>query len=197
MFHFLIEKAKQKVEFCAYLLTSVFLYGIIIEESIDHCDILSEGASTQMKHIVKALVCIMLASVLLFAVVACSDTEKSGTDFPNTQSGFEFELSEAVLDISQSFKLKKESAGYIPGAEVNISVSGNDVLSYFDGVVTFVWDYEFLNDDGEYEAASYKTAVELDATGKGSLKEKIDFDEHRSVRNIELSLSFKGFAVKK
>ena len=150
-----------------------------------------------MKHIVKALVSVMLASVLLFAVTSCSDTEKKGTDFPNTQSGFEFELSEAVLDISQSFKLKKESAGYIPGADVNISINGKDELSYFDGVVTFQWDYEFLNDDGDYVDKTCKFSVELDATGKGSLKEKPEFDEHRSVRNIELSLSFKGFAIKK
>lgn len=149
-----------------------------------------------MKNTVKALICMALATILLFAFTACSESEKKATDFPNTQSGFKFELSEAVLDISQSFDLKKEKGGYIPGADVKITISGNDALSYFNSSVTFTWDYEFLNEDEVFKKETYSTTVELDATGSGSLKEKVDFS-HRSIRNIELSLSFKGSAVKK
>ena len=150
-----------------------------------------------MKHLSKALVFVMLASVLLFAFSACSDSKKEPTsNFPNTQSGFKFELSEAVLDISQTFKLKEEKNGYIPGAEVNITINGNSELSYYEGSVTFTWNYDILNEEGTFEQESYETTVELDAVGSGSLKEKVEF-EHRSVKNVQLSLEFEGYAIKK
>ena len=150
-----------------------------------------------MKHLTKALALLMLATVILFAVSACASSEKKTSDFPNTQSGFKFTLSEAVLDISQSFKLKEEKDGYIPGAEIKVTVEGNDELSYFEGEITFTWTYEFMNETGDYELDSYEAVVELDATGAGTFKDKIDFEEHRNVKNIQLFLEFEGYASKK
>ena len=151
-----------------------------------------------MKHLAKVLLCIMLATTLLFAISACSDDEESSSRFPNTQSGFKFnELSEAVLDISQSFELKDEKNGYIPGAEVEVSVEGYSELSYYDAKVIFTWNYEFLNDNGEYEASDYEVEVELDPMGMGSLDKKVEFTEHRSIRKVELALTFEGYAIKK
>lgn len=153
-----------------------------------------------MKHIAKVLIALLLTATLLFAVSACSDGKKEEeARFPNTQSGFRFEeLSEAILEISQDFTLKEENKdGYIPGADLEATVAGYPELSYYDAIVTLTWEYEFLNDDGEYEEAIYETEIELDAKGSGELKEKIEFDEHRSVRNLALSLSFEGYAIKK
>ena len=150
-----------------------------------------------MKHLTKALVFVMLAAVLLFAVSACSESEKEPTsDFPNTQRGFKFELSEAVLDISQSFKLHKADGGKIPGATVDVTVEGHPELSYFNAFVTFTWEYEYMNEDGDFETDSCTAKVELDATGSGTLEDEVEFS-YRSVQNVQLSLAFEGFAAKK
>ena len=142
-----------------------------------------------------SLLSVMMILVLCFSMASCSI---GGTPtFENTPSGFQFQLSEAVMDIEQRFLLDKEVDGFVPGASIKVSVSGFQSLSYFNASVTLVWHYEYLNNDGDYVEGSTSVTVDLDATGSGTLDEKVEFDGHRNVKDVELDLLFKGKAVKK
>ena len=147
---------------------------------------------------VKSFAAMLLAVLLVGAclmVTSCAKSEE--VRFPNTPSGFEFGLSEAVLSIEQEFTPGKAKKGYVENATAKVEIVGLDELSYFDGKVTFTWSYQFLNDAGVYENASYSAIVELDLAGDGKISEKIPLTGHRNVTNITLDMKFEGFAIKK
>jgi uncharacterized lipoprotein YehR (DUF1307 family) len=149
-----------------------------------------------MKKNVIRLLCVALAVITVGALFACSDDKAK--EIEALSSGTELELDEDILEIEESFKLKSEKDGYIPGANIKITVSGYPkLLSYFDGKVIFIWKYEYLNDSGKYVPATEKVTVDLDASGKGSYKETVEFKGARSVKDIELTIEYKGFAVRK
>lgn len=141
-----------------------------------------------------SLLSIVLLLVLCFSMTSCSI---GAPTFENTPSGFQFQLSEAVMDIEQRFLLDKEVDGFVPGAAIKVSISGFSTLSYFNASVTLIWHYEYLDNDGDYVEGSTSVTVDLDATGSGSLDEVVEFDGHRNIKDVELDLVFKGFAVKK
>lgn len=108
------------------------------------------------------------------------------------------EINDEILKIEESFKLKSEKNGYIPGATIKIAVNGYpEYLSYFEGKVTFIWKYDYLNDKGDYVPDEYKVSIDLDASGKGSYKGTLEFDNARSIKDIELTVKYDGFAIKK
>ena len=141
-----------------------------------------------------SLLSIVLLLVLCFSMTSCSI---GAPTFENTPSGFQFQLSEAVMDIEQRFLLDKEVDGFVPGAAIKVSISGFSTLSYFNASVTLIWHYEYLDNDGDYVEGSTSVTVDLDATGSGSLDEVVEFDGRRNIKDVELDLVFKGFAVKK
>jgi hypothetical protein len=144
---------------------------------------------------IKSFICIlMITAIALCNFSACSKNLR----FPNTPSGFEFALNESVLSIEQKLTLDKEDDGYIPGMTAKAKISGLTELSYYDAAVTLTWTYEYLSDNNKnYEEGSFHITVPLDASGCGSYEEKLVFDNYRSVKNISLSLSFEGSAIKK
>ena len=141
-----------------------------------------------------SLLSVMMILVLCFSMASCSI---GAPTFENTPSGFQFQLSEAVMDIEQRFLLDKEVDGFVPGAAIKVSVSGFHTLSYFNASVTLTWEYEYLDNDGNYVDGSTSVTVDLDATGSGSLDEVVEFHGRRNIKDIELDLKFHGFAVKK
>ena len=91
----------------------------------------------------------------------------------------------------------KAKDGLIPGADIQIKISGYDELTYYDAAVIFTWEYEYLGDTPEYVKNKYSKTVKLDNMGCGEFKDKIDFANYRAIKNIELTVSFVGDAVKK
>ncbi len=149
-----------------------------------------------MKKYVIRILCITLAIITAAALSACAnDSSKKLEEIP---SGEELELNEETLKIEENFKLKSEKDGYVPGADIKIEISGYPKqLSYFEGKVTFIWEYEYLNDKGKYIPAKHTVTVDLDAAGKGSYKETVEFNGARSIKDLELTIEYDGFAVKK
>ena len=149
-----------------------------------------------MKKNIIRILCVILATVTVGALFACSnDSSKKLEDIP---SGEKLELSEETLKIEESFSLKKEKNGYVPGADIKIEISGYPKqLSYFDGKITFIWEYDYLNDKGNYIPAKHEVVVELDAAGNGEYKETLEFSGARSIKDVELTIEYEGFAVKK
>lgn len=148
-----------------------------------------------MKKIISLVMCAITAALLILSMASCS--QPTSQRFPHTQSGFKFEISEAVLSIQPDFTFGKEKDGYVPSADIEVEISGYEELSYFDGQVTLVWRFEYLTEDGKYEDADYTVTIGLDADGTGSHEESITFDGCRSVKNLTLELEFDGYAVKK
>ena len=139
----------------------------------------------------------LIVSILMLAtcVVGCGDKTPS---FVNTiSSGEKVALCEDALSVSADFKPKKAKDGLIPGADIQIKISGYDELTYYDAAVIFTWEYEYLGDTPEYVKAQYTQTVKLDNMGCGEFKDKIDFANYRAIKNIELTVSFVGDAVKK
>ena len=143
-----------------------------------------------------ALFCAMLIVIASLSFVACSENSKS--DFDYTESGYRFEMNEAILKISADLNVADPKDGYVKTAKTNISIQGvSKQLSYFDGSVKFTWNYEYLNDAGEYIPATYTVTVAIDADGKGTHKETVEFSGARSIRDLELTVEYSGYAVRK
>ena len=142
------------------------------------------------------IICLILSiSMLASFMIGCEDKVPS---FVNTiSSGEKVALCEDALSISADFKPMKAKDGLIPGANVQIKVSGYDALTYYEAAVTFTWEYEYLGDTPEYVTAQYSQTVQLDNMGFGEFKDKIDFTNYRSIKNIELTVTFEGDIVKK
>ncbi len=149
-----------------------------------------------MKKNIIRIICAILSIITVSAFFACSnDSSKKLEEIP---SGEELKIGEDTLKVEESFKLKAEKDGYVPGADIKIDISGYPKqLSYFEGQVTFVWEYEYLNDKGKYIPATKTVIVDLDAAGKGTHKETIEFSGARSIKDIELTIEYDGFAVRK
>ena len=159
-----------------------------------------------MKKAIKTTLTILLALLLASTCTLLTSCEEedaappintSGALYPNTPAGFEFELSEAVLDITQSLTPAKEKDTYIPSMTAKITVNGKKELFYFDAKVTFIWSYQYVDEQGKSQEGTYSTTVQLNTMGSANLEEKIDLNVHRSVSNITLDLVFSGYAVKK
>ena len=150
----------------------------------------------------KKTICILLAILFLvgcFTLTSCDEetTETTEERYPNTPSGFEFQLSEAVLQINQQLKPAKEEANHIPNMAAKIDIKGHHELLYFDASVTFLWTYQFVNEAGALEEGTQTITVDLDVQGNATYEEKFQLSGHRSVKNISLDMSFNGYAVKK
>lgn len=139
----------------------------------------------------------LIMSVLMVASFAVGCGNGKSQLVSSLASGEKVEVSEEVLHISAELKPKAEKDGLIPGASVQIKVSGYDELSYYGAVATFTWEYEYLGETPEYVKTKYSKTVELDNTGCGAFKDTIDFTDYRSIKNIEVSIKFSGSAVKK
>lgn len=139
----------------------------------------------------------LIVSILMLAsfVVGCEDKAPQFVD--TISSGEKVALCEDALSVSADFKPKKAKDGLIPGADIQIKVSGYDELTYYGAAVIFTWEYEYLGDTPEYVKAQYSQTVELNNMGSGEFKDQIDFTNYRSIKNIELTVEFIGDAVKK
>lgn len=146
-----------------------------------------------MKKTTNSIICIVVALFVCLGMISCSNKP-----FENTISGYAFDLNnESVFKIEQTCEFGQEKNGYIESADIDISVKGYSELSYFDAVITFIWTYEFLNDEGEFEEAEFVATVELDANGCGNYNMTEKLEGCRSYRNLALYLEFGGYAVKK
>ena len=145
------------------------------------------------KMLLKTILAATLALAMIVATTGCGAPE---IKFPNTPQGFEFQLSEAVLDIDQSITFAESNKGYIDSVTLNATVTGFEELSYFDGIVYFTWTYEYLSDSGEYIEDKLIAEVELDASGTGSYSETIALSSCRAYRNVQLNIEFDGYAIR-
>mgnify|MGYP003312309509 CR=1 FL=1 len=137
-----------------------------------------------------------LAIIFVFALVSCSS--KSNKELEDIPSGQKLELNETTLKITESFEVKEAKNGYVPGANAKVDIEGySDQLSYFDCVIVFCWNYEYLNDQGEYVPGTYTTTITLTPDGTGSFKGYVEFTNARNIKNVEFSYEYTGYAVRK
>ena len=148
-----------------------------------------------MKRTLSIILCIVTL-ISIFSLGACSDNATK--ELESVASGTKLELNETTLKITKSFEVAEAKNGFIDNVKINVAVSGYpDLLSYFNGVVTVVWNYEYLNDSGEYIPATYKATVNISSEGNGSFSETVKFTKVRNIRNVTCEIKSEGFAVKK
>ena len=171
----------------------------INEENVNEENVNEENAnkSGYFKLVLK----LALIAIVSFFAIAGFDaliSNNSHDDFNYSPSGFTFELNESILDITKAeCVFEKKSDGSVSNATVEIKISGEPALSYFESTATFIWYYEYLGESGVYEEGALPISVKLDNSGNGTFSQTIELDNYRAIRDINLELEFSGFAVKK
>ena len=139
----------------------------------------------------------LIVSILMLTTCVVGCESKAPQYVNSLSSGEKAALCEDALSVSAEFKPKKAKDGLIPGADIQIKISGYDELTYYNAAVVFTWNYEYLGDAPKYAKAQYSKTVKLDNMGSGEFKDEINFTNYRAIKNIELTIDFIGDAVRK
>lgn len=150
-----------------------------------------------MKNIKKISV-ILLVIFALFTLSSCFDDDSSsgsssGSD--SYSSGDRFDLSSDKVKCKSDYDTSVKKTYY--SITLDSSCEGYSSYSYFDCVVFISCNYKGLDDKGDYVDANIERSYKLDNNGNGELDDVDISTSYRDIKDVKISVSFRGFVVYK